>query len=334
MLDIKQLLWDGIAVSIAENEGLESLKTGTLRGGNSGIITADGIVTGACPRLTYLRMKGISVNPIDKNRELMFHAGRSNEDGWVESLSRSYSGPILTEEDVPTKWFTDNGTPVTGRPDIVLCDYRPEFSMDGIKAMVKGGKPLADFAIPRHGLELKLVSSVWTARDILVTDIPKMNHLIQAAHYSMALDIPFDLWYTCRADFAVGSGWEQNVFKKGKDIPEMEISKDGSVKKITPFARGYSLSWDANGRLSYRSLASNKQTETIITKDSIRLFYNTVAEVDQTGILPKKVVGLKGNGQSSYNPCDFCVLKQTCSNSKLSLTEFNQAAVNITGGKQ
>jgi len=47
---------------------------------------------------------------------------------------------------------------------------------------------------------------------------PKLVHLMQAGHYAWELGIPFQLWYTNRAEFAVGSGWEQKTIPAEKDL--------------------------------------------------------------------------------------------------------------------
>ena len=213
MSKIKELYLAGLRARIKEHDDREKAKTGTLRGGNSGIITEGGIAAGACGRLTYLRAKGINPNPIEEERELMFAAGRSNEDSWLDALKRSYDGPILCEEEIPTHWITTEGTPVTGRPDIVLGkddgvateDTKYSYSPD--EEWNDG--PARAFA-PHLGIELKLVSSLWTARTVLIEDTPKIEHLIQSAHYSWQLDCPFELWYTSRADYHIGSGWDRD----------------------------------------------------------------------------------------------------------------------------
>jgi hypothetical protein len=181
---IKPLFDAGIQALLKSDKDNESGKSGVLRGGNSGIyIPQQNLVVGKCARLSYLRYKGITVEETTESRKLMFTAGVSNEDQWYDALSKSYPTElILREEQIPVNWRTDNNVEVTGRPDFVLLDS-------------EGKKP-------KVGIELKLVSSIWTARDVLFEGRPKFDHLIQAAHYMWKLDIPFELWYTSRADFA------------------------------------------------------------------------------------------------------------------------------------
>jgi hypothetical protein len=303
-VSISQLFDEGVRQLVAEHDAQEGGKVGTLRAGNTGLLTGDGRVVGKCHRLTYLRMKGINVEQIADNRELMFAGGRGNEDLWIDVLERSWPGPILRESEIPISWMTGNGVAVTGRPDIVLCKTDTD--------------TLA--AIPQKGIELKLVSSLWTARDVGFQMKPKMLHLLQAAHYSWKLGIPFELWYTSRADFAVGSGWEQKNFpKQGKPGSDrLEYNEKGGVKKVLPFVQGYELEWSDRGgeqdQLKYRMAPSaavpdGKWTFTLITKKSIQDFYEMVARMGETKDLGPRPLNLDADGQpGGYKVCDYCPL--------------------------
>jgi hypothetical protein len=144
----------------------------------------------------------------------MFTAGVSNEDQWYDALVKAHPPElILREEEIPVKWVTDNGIDVTGRPDFVLLEEYSLLPEDSVKDLLEEAKTAgqkaelielanAKLTRPKVGIELKLVSSIWTARDVLFEGRPKFDHLIQAAHYMWKLDIPFELWYTSRADFA------------------------------------------------------------------------------------------------------------------------------------
>lgn len=306
MSRVKDLFLEGIRHRIKEHDNKEAEKVGTLRGGNSGCITADNKLLGQCGRIAYLRAKGINPNPIEEERELMFAAGRSNEDTWLDALKRTWTGPILCEEDIPTSWKTQIGMAVTGRPDIVLCEGE--------------NKPVL-------GIELKLVSSLWTARDILINDVPKMNHLVQAAHYSWQLEVPFELWYTSRADYHIGSGWERRVFKKGLGLPMMETNDDGHPKKLTPFVAGFTMHWDGD-RLVYTSVQTGRSVQTLITQTGINKYYNQVADMDVTDKLPPRPEGVKGDGSKSYSACDYCALNSVC-DKVTGTTDFYNAAKQV-----
>lgn len=331
---VKDYLWGGLESLLAKDISNEKEKVGYLRGGNSGIYFEDkkkAMVAGKCQRLSYLRMKGVTVSPVDVARKLMFRAGIANEDLWYETLKETYPYKILREEDVPTSWETENGTKVTGRPDIVLLDENDK---------------------PKVGIELKLVSSLWTARDVLFEGRPKFDHLIQAAHYSWQLGIPFELWYTNRADFATNEmanrclpdygtekfdrlkqHLEMRYYKKvisrtgnmyGKPVEEQEFlaGRKGysegqyyaSPLKIYPFAIGYILDWNKDtGRLMYTNTETMETEDTIITKDSIYGYYNFVSKMATTKDLGPRPVTLKGDGSSAnYSQCSYCPLNNLC----------------------
>jgi hypothetical protein len=318
---VSELYLKGLQDRIAEGDAREKEKVGVLRGGNSGIITPEGRVIGACPRLAYLRYKGYNLSDIEPMRHLMFAAGLSNEDIWVDVLKRSWDGPILTEEDVPTKWETENGIAVTGRPDIVLCDFVS--GIDGPRTSHE----------PKLGLELKLISSLWTARNVLIEDMPKYNHVIQAAHYSWQLGIPFELWYTCRADYAVGgSDWEKRLFSKGKDLESVELNDKGNIKKITQFIRGFKLDWQQDGKLVVTSVETGKQYDTLVTAANIERFYNTVACMDDTNQLPPPPHEIKLDGKNTYPHHKYCPICKHRDKFK-TVSEMIDVAKELTSGR-
>ena len=151
----------------------ETKKAGKLSAGNSGILVKENgqvTVAGNCPRIAYARMHGVDIKgDVDESKGLMFLGGHLNEVGWVHTLGAAIEGEdvtLLQEKDVPTHWETSNGVSVTGKPDIVLS------SSSGLI----------------RGIENKKVCSMWTARDV-VAGYPNLSHVIQAAHYSLALGI-------------------------------------------------------------------------------------------------------------------------------------------------
>lgn len=339
---VKEYFDKGLEALLEDDIDNEKDKVGNLRGGNSGIYFEDKnkqLVAGKCQRLSYLRMKGVSVGKTDPPRKLMFQAGISNEDIWYETLKRTYPYKILRETEVPTSWMTDNDISVTGRPDIVLLDADDK---------------------PKVGIELKLVSSLWTARDVLFEGRPKFDHLIQAAHYSWQLKIPFELWYTNRVDFATNDmanrclpdygtdkfdrlkqhldiRYYKKVMSKtgnmyGKPVDEQEFLagrkgyKEGqyyaSPIKIYPFRIGYILDWNKDtGRLMYTNIETMETEDTIITKQSIYGYYNFVSKMASTKDLGPRPVTLKGDGSSAnYSQCSYCPLNKLCD----TVTDFDK----------
>lgn len=297
-MDIKQLLQQGFEKAQGEHAELEKTKLGILRGGNSGLAEEiEGVVgiTGHCHRKTFLRLKGVSWDTIDDDRHIMFEGGRYNEDVWLVLLSKSYPHKILCEEEVPISWQTSNGTLVTGRPDMVLCDA---------------------LGNPAEGLELKMASSMWTVREV-INGRPKQPHLIQAGHYSWRLGIPFQLWYTSYVDFAV-TGWAQQHFPK-QGMPGSEYcvyNDDGDIIKTLPFQIGFELSWDTDGILHFRPAGSKgRWQETIISKSRIERYYEIVSQMESTDSIGPRPENLKYDGnKQSWSMCDakYCKLAPVC----------------------
>ena len=172
----------------AEHDLQEQSKIGTLRGGSSGCVTEDGRVVGKCHRVAHLRSLGLQEDTTSAD-QIMFAAGYANEDIWYAHLSKSWQGIILREEEIPISWLTQNGTVVSGRPDMVLCN--------------------AD-SVPQLGLEFKLISSPFTAYNIAVKNLPNLDHVIQASHYMGELQVPFKLLYTSRTNHSTGYGAMKN----------------------------------------------------------------------------------------------------------------------------
>lgn len=339
-IDVKGLLLEGALLEKAEKDGKEAEKVGVLRGGNSGCLVAtdEGIRSiGGCARKALLRMLGTEV-PDDEDygsKSLMFQLGLSNEDSWATWLERSWTGQgkgmLLREEDIPTRWATRNGTPVTGRPDIVLAD--------------KEGQP-------QLGLELKQASSMWTVRDIL-QDKPKTAHVCQAAHYSMVLDVPFTLAYSNRVNWHIMGNqdqfsWVQRHFPRygerhsdkcdyklddGKEAVPEKVYKNGNVKpgrpaqppsqqifRVLPFVHTFTLSWedeDDGGKRLWIAPSDldfgEAAQKTLVTEEGIQEYYETAAMAVETDVLPPEPAMLDVFGNvAKFRDCQYCPLQDIC----------------------
>lgn len=349
MSRIKQAFDLGLKRMQAEHEALEKTKLGTLRAGNAGIQLADGTFLGKCPRITYLRFKGIKVEDTDDNKEHMFAAGRGNEDIWLDKLKRGWPGKILREEEIPTKWFTQNETAVTGRPDIILCDTE--------------GRPEA-------GIELKLVSSVNTAKTVLFEGHPKLEHVIQAVHYSWQLNIPFEIWYTSTVNWHptdwlkkslpnsldprfeehaksgnIEVGYYKNIKSKTGNMYQKSISAEefakgphgkgpnevqAGVKKILPFTVGYELK--ITDKSVYYRLAGSKNewTKTQVSIDGIKAYYETISQMETTDTLPAAPVNLDIHGEKlPWDNALYCPLGDLCCGDKSGETSVKQWLVKV-----
>ena len=102
----------------------EVAKLGNLRAGTSGIISPDGDVAGSCIRKAHVRQLGLELENITEDKLIMFDLGFANEDVIYNKLKSILpeGHTILREEEIPIEWTTTNGTKVTGRPDIVICE--------------------------------------------------------------------------------------------------------------------------------------------------------------------------------------------------------------------
>lgn len=329
---IKNLFIKGQSKIIQEHDEYEQKKVGCLRGGSVGMLDNFGNYAGTCPSQAYLRFHGVVSDPVSSSRELMFEGGRLNEDGWFNILKKAWDGPILREDELGLEWTTENGTKVTGRPDIVLCkdsdiedSHRP---------------------IPVVGIELKQVMSLWTARDILFNKEPKTNHLMQACHYMSIMNVPFELWYTNRTDFAITGDWCKNLFPKygtpgsehceyayyrlgqinprtGRPV-KSKINKDeyelglvrgdevvADVLKVVPFIQGYQLEIrESNLWFRDAMVTDSSWVRTEINIDDIKRYYNSIASLET---VPAEPINIKFDGTlGNYNLRDYCSLGNLC----------------------
>ncbi len=269
-----------------EDHALEEVgKKGTLRGGSAGIFTRDGKVYGTCPRLAHLRKLGYQADP-EPTADILFAAGYGNEDIMAKEMTEA-GIHFKREEEIPVEWFTDNGTKVSGRPDFVVT---------------------REDETPVYGIEAKLISSIWTASSIIGKGEPKSNHLIQAAHYSMHMGIPWKLVYANRAY------WHINYNKILTDVfmgnPLCEHKKGRPFRVLTDYVI-FDLEWDGD-MLVYSLEGTARWTPTAITKQSIVDYYNAVAEVEATNSVPPRPVAKHVNGSDGYKECDYCPLAATC----------------------
>ena len=329
---IKDLIVNGIQTQIDRANEAEKGKSGSLRGGNTGMMNEKGQIIGSCAATTYLRMLGVNgLQKVDVDKELMFAGGRLNEDHWLSALKESYESKesgedaitndrpykfILCETEIPTKWQTKQGIDVTGRPDIVLCE-----SQEGISELPKSV----------CGIELKQCMSINSAYGILVNREPQLKHLMQTAHYMWQLDCPFELWYTNRNNLDMPSWMEFRKFpgpgEKGSRSLNYRYYRSGNINpktgkpikhqldeteflsgkfertyaqacKITPFVQGFKLKMDENGQVSYQDAIEIDAPwiETIVNVKDIERFYNYIGDMKANNKVPKPAMNLKISG--------------------------------------
>lgn len=314
--NIGELLKKGHDILNAKHDELEKTKLGTYRGGNSGAKLGNKIY-GKCHRITLARTLGYAPD-IATDRNIMFAAGVTNEDSWNDVLVAAWDGVVLREEEVPIKWMTTAGTPVTGRPDFVLAERTMTIPNPADPSPFAGDVSV-EVVKPVLGLELKLVSSFWTMVSVLIGREPKSDHVIQAAHYSWQLGIPFELWYTSRVDWAI-SGWTEKFFR-GMDklmswVWNEPIIASGAKgpKKVFPFYIGYELEWDGD-LMYYRQVGTADWFATVVTKESIANYYNFIDEMRTTKTLGPRPESNKITGNAgTYDKCsaEYCPWSKIC----------------------
>jgi hypothetical protein len=288
----------------------EKEKQGTLRAGNSGIMSvATGDVAGSCHRIAHLRSLGFEIEIPDDSKLIMFQMGIANEDVIARDLEIGLAADevLLREDDIPIEWFTDNGVKVTGRPDMVICEVEPA-----------SGKN-----IPKLGIEIKGVASVYTAMDILFSG-PKMSHLVQSCHYAWKLgNIPYRLIYKQYVNQVV-PGWKlKDISKLPRDERYMDYNEKGDVKYIKPFEIVYELQITKAGFLRYREEQledANPEigwTVTLINTRDIAEFYEFTSKMGETGKLGNRPLNISATGEElSYSYCKYCDLDGICKQSE------------------
>lgn len=290
--NVKELIVNGIKLKQEENSLKDLSKTGTLRGGNSGCILEDGSVIGKCHRLSMLRSMGLQ-EPKPYSTQLMFDAGFANEDINLDDLHRTWPHGIKCEEEIPISWYTANGTKVTGRPDKVL--HKDE--------------------LPVEVIEEKQIVSIWSARDVVLKDTPKTDHVIQAAHYSWQLGVPATLVYTLRGNLhipPVKGGWFQrealeNIERFGEEY--IELKGPDFPFKFKPFIKQFQLEWRYD-RLYYRGFDDWVRTE--VTTQGIESYYEKTSEMPTRRVLGPMLSDKDLCGNKAKDLCQHCVLEEEC----------------------
>ncbi len=279
-INIEALLRQAEVTQEKEHDEKEAGKTGILRGGNAGNLTITGDINGGCHRIALARSLGFDT-PNDDRSVHFFSAGRANEDRWVELLKRSWHGVVLQEEECPVLWsvVSQGGreVPVTGRPDVVLCD--------------------AD-RVPQVGVELKKVCSSYRAVAVFIKHAPDSKHLVQAAFYSWRLGrLPWILSYTSDSSY---------------DTPYWAQKKFGAGAKIAPGREHYYLVWQGD-QLCYVDPVSARLVPTSITGAGIQRFYELVASMSEDKDLGPRpsYEHVSGDG-TDYDACKTCAFKSAC----------------------
>lgn len=318
--DIEQRLREGRQLARRKYQAEDAKKLGVLRAGNSGIVSIDGEVAASCHRIAHLRQLGIEVDPPDDSTLVMFQLGIANETLIYEDLVQTSSPDevILREEEIPIEWMTSNGTRVTGRPDMVLCEKVITRVGETDSGVIEGRVDT-----PRLGVEIKSVASVWTSRSVMFGGEPKLAHLAQAGHYMWKLGVPFRIIYKQYAIQEIPS-WEETVNgKKRKGWAQKLFPRDGAPGseyieydkgRIRPFEVVYELEFTEDGQLKYKREGEDTDwTVTIVSTTDIERFYDLVSKMQESQSIGPRPLTLSPDGKGKrFSNCSYCPLISLC----------------------
>lgn len=275
-MDIRQLLITAHDTMSKEKVTNEAAKPPSYRIGSSGCVDSNGNIHGNCHRKTHARAIG-KESPASFQSQIMFAAGEANEDTWLSRLSKSgYQGKILRHADcLIHEYIPGVEWPLEGHPDIVLADEE---------------------GVPTLGIELKAVLGGSTAVSVELAGKPKNDNLIQAAAYSMMLNIPYVLAYTC-ANYTPVNYYDQKTY---------------GVKTILPFYRLFYLRWDGD-TLQYRDERKVDWVSTLITKEGIRDYYRLQDEMRNNKDLGPRPAEINVDGSPvKWSSCGLCEYREAC----------------------
>lgn len=274
MIDIKDLLLKGFDFRAKEHSENEKDKQGYYRAGSVGCVTEANAIIGVCHRKSLARSLGIEA-PTPHYQRILFKAGEFNEDVWKHLLGPVWSGRLLSHAECKIEYKINDDVIVIGHPDIVLADDT--------------GKPLL-------GLELKGIFGYTTAASVHYDNRPKNENLIQAAMYSMALNIPYALCYT-------SASWISTKYYHKKQYGD---------DHILPFNKVYYLEW-RDDRLYYRPEDQAAAIKTVITKSGIEDYYKLLHEMKTTKQLGPRPTTIYADGtEARWGACGLCEFAPIC----------------------
>jgi hypothetical protein len=325
-LDIGARLVEGRKIARVNYKAEDAAKLGVLRAGNSGIMNAEGEVAGSCHRVAHLRQIGIELDPPSDSTQIMFQLGVASETLIYDDLVRT-SAPneiVLRETEVPIAWMTSNGTKVTGRPDMVICEQTLALDAEAQYDRESGIKYFLDsdyIRKPLLVLELKSVASVWTSRSVLFEGKPKLGNLAQIGHYMWKLGVPGRLIYKQYALQAMPDFAHKLFPAKGERGSEhIDYNPQGKPKAIRPFEVVYALEFGPTGSLRYRreNNPTGEWTETIVTTADIEKYYEYISKMATDNVLGPRPLTLDAEGTKlSFSICSYCPLDKLCKEEKI-----------------
>lgn len=250
----------------------EVFKQGWFRIGTSGALV-DGQVIGVCHRIALLRFLGIQGEPSMETRAI-WDSGESSEFVWDRAMRASDEFEILRDTDIQAS-FQIKGVNGSGSPDMIL-------SSDGV---------------PFHGIELKIMESSSSAVGMWCERKPKADNLIQAAHYSLRLNLPYTLVYTYNG-ICEFPWW---AIKQHKIPPKT---------KLMPFKMEFGVEWRDDELWWTRG---EEAVKTVITKQSIDQYYELILDMQADKDLYIRNTSIDVDKSSApFNKCNYCEMNENC----------------------
>lgn len=306
----------GMDASIAASRDKTWEERGRLRGGTVGCFVDAETYTGRCLREGAARYLGAEPQrPRAKwrDRRLMLDQGAAVEQCFVDPLIAGLPEGWTATRDwametrVGRSEARPEGERWTGREDVCLSDAEE---------------------VPRVLVELKNVSSLPT--DLLFTEKPKIEHVIQLANYMRVSGLPGQLWYTSRVLWPIPSwGFVTPLLPQspthavaGAEYVEWSKGFPPKASKLAPFMIGFHFRW-ADGCLWYTRAADAAGVEpntmwarTEITDAGIEAWYTQVTRVihgDDGDQLPPPPQPMEVTGdRKHFKACDYCDWSATC----------------------
>lgn len=309
--------------SVHDAKELRSVEAKELHVASLGTLLDDGNLVGECLRKSWLRSQGVKTSEINHSNRRMFEGGRVNELIWQDRLSRTLAaGQCLHTEDTEGDNYStfkyqipDSEYSITGHADIVV---------------VNGDVPVL-------GLELKSVSSLWTAVRVTGEEKPDLKHLIQSGLYSYflglaytksGLPLPYKL---CYAQYPVFYAPEYGFLTdrvKGADFIELKKHKGNLIpKNYKPRIKVFDIRVTTEGYVDFRAEGTKTWSNSPV---NVHTVLDYVAKLTQPELWkPPLALDCYGE-QCSYKSCDYCDLKDLCKQTG-SMEELKALAANQYG---
>ncbi len=262
----------------------EEVKKGILRVGSSGCVINSNEVVGADPHETLARFLGYQL-PTTAS-QAYFDGGLDNESMWDVNI-RASGADFLSEEEIPVKYQLEDGTLITGRPDLVVGHF------DDAKVFT-----------PKHIYELKSAQATKSAASKLLIGHADHKHVIQAATYAMFLNCPASVVYTVNVSGVIGNGGRNDFF-----------AQRDAGRKTVPFGKAeYPVSW-VDGTLFFKE--QGEDLETAVTQEGILDFYRGIVQMAKTkdlSLLRGSRRDIFGDMIKYYDPNDYKTFNLCCDN--------------------